>query len=267
MRRRRRRGPLTFKRIRIAALLLVLALAMALTYIPPWRAAKWEIPLRVEIYPINGDGRPETQSYVTGLRPERFAPIAEFMAREAKRYGVNTSPPVRVELMREIESIPPQPPKHAQNRWHVATWSLRLRWWAFRHTHVSQVFKPKIRLFVLYYIGDDTHALKHSLGLEKGLLGVVHAYARSEQDEQNAVVIAHELLHTLGASDKYEADNNPIFPQGYAQPTQVPLYPQVQAEIMGGRIPTSSTTAAMPVSLVQCVIGADSAREIHWIKQ
>ncbi len=241
-------------------------MATAFTYVPPWRAAKWEIPLRIEIYPINGDGTPATQTYLADVRPERFEPLVEFFSREARRYGVKTVPPVRVELEREIEVLPPAPPENRNDTFAVMSWSLRLRWWAFLHARKSQLLKPKIRMFVLYYIGDQSNPLKHSLGLKKGLLGVVHAYARAEQDEQNAVVIAHEVLHTLGARDKYAADNSPVFPQGYAEPTRVPLYPQVQAEIMGGRVPLSSTQAAIPVSLVQCVVGPDTAREIRWLR-
>ena len=47
-------------------------------------------------------------------------------------------------------------------------------------------------------------------------------------DGGNDMVIAHELLHTLGATDKYDPVNNaPRFPDGYGDPQQMPLYPQL----------------------------------------
>ncbi len=83
---------------------------------------------------------------------------------------------------------------------------------------------------------------------------------------KNNVVIAHELLHTVGATDKYSpADNLPLFPIGYADPDRQPLYPQSMAEIMGGRIPVSETQAVIPKSLVQAMIGPQTALEINWI--
>ena len=85
--------------------------------------------------------------------------------------------------------------------------------------------------------------LPHSVGLRKLLLGVAHVFANRRQQPVNNVVIAHELMHTLGATDKYDPANNlPIFPQGFAEPDREPLYPQRFAEIMGGRIPISAAT-------------------------
>ncbi|MFZ2404892.1 MAG: hypothetical protein WAW41_07120 [Methylobacter sp.] len=75
------------------------------------------------------------------------------------------------------------------------------------------------------------------------------------------------MLHTVGATDKYDADNNAVFPIGYADPAQSPLYPQSKAEIMVGRIPLSATTVRMADSLDQCVIGEQTAKEINWLPE
>ena len=101
--------------------------------------------------------------------------------------------------------------------------------------------------------------------MQKGLLGVVHAFAVREQNAQNNVVIAHELLHTVGATDKYDASGQPIYPQGYAHPNRKPLYPQFRAEIMAGRVPLSPTNSKMTHSLRSTVVGQATAREISWI--
>ena len=68
-------------------------------------------------------------------------------------------------------------------------------------------------------------------------MGVVHLFATRSQDDQNAIVTAHELLHTFGATDKYAGSGAPLFPVGYAEPERVPRYPQRYAEIMAGRVP------------------------------
>ena len=55
--------------------------------------------------------------------------------------------------------------------------------------------------------------LPHSVGLQRGLTGVVHLFATHSQDGQNAIVTAHELLHTFGASDKYADRDTPLYPE------------------------------------------------------
>ena len=140
-----------------------------------------------------------------------------------------------------------------------------MRWWAFRNTPDDLSNKRRIRIFILYQQGQEGVPLAHSLGLQKGLIGIVHAFARPEQNAQNNIVITHELLHTVGATDKYANDGLPNFPQGYAEPHRTPRLPQRRAEIMAGRIPISPTQWKMPASLRDVVVGTETAREINWI--
>ncbi len=96
------------------------------------------------------------------------------------------------------------------------------------------------------------------------MIGIINAFADKSHRGSNQVVIVHELMHTLGAGDKYDASNMPLHPQGYAEPGRQPLLPQRKAEIMGGRIPLSPQQAKMPQSLADVTIGAYSAAEINW---
>jgi hypothetical protein len=83
----------------------------------------------------------------------------------------------------------------------------------------------------------------------------------------NNVVIAHEILHTLGASDKYDpATLAPLYPSGYAEPARVPRYPQPFAEIMAGRRAVSAGESVMPESLDEVIVGQATALEIRWMK-
>jgi len=81
----------------------------------------------------------------------------------------------------------------------------------------------------------------------------------------NNVVIAHEILHTLGATDKYDPVSlEPLFPAGYAEPHRQPLLPQSLTEIMAGRYVVSPGTFEMPDSLRDARVGSETAREIRW---
>lgn len=99
------------------------------------------------------------------------------------------------------------------------------------------------------------------------MIGIANVFADVRMRGSNQVVIAHELLHTFGATDKYDpATNLPRYPDGYAQPELNPRYPQRLAELMAGRVPLSASRVEIPNSLEQTVIGPATAREIGWAR-
>jgi hypothetical protein len=103
--------------------------------------------------------------------------------------------------------------------------------------------------------------------LTKGLIGVVYAFATPLMNGENDVVIAHELLHTVGATDKYSPlSDAPRFPDGYGDPRQTPLYPQATAELMAGRRMLSANRWEQAPSLDDVVIGPATALEIRWLR-
>ena len=139
-----------------------------------------------------------------------------------------------------------------------------MRYWAYSRDNYEGPPKD-IQMFVVYFDPKERQQLDHSLGLEKGLIGVVNAFASEEMAAQNNVVIAHEFLHTLGATDKYDLRSGlAIYPHGYGEPELQPRYPQKLAEIMGGSIALSPTERRMPESLDETVVGPLTAREINW---
>jgi len=106
--------------------------------------------------------------------------------------------------------------------------------------------------------------LENSVGLQKGMVGIVNGYASRRHRGTNNVIIAHEFLHTLGATDKYRAsDGLPTAPDGLAEHDRQPFYPQRYAEIMGGRIALAEDDAVIPKTLKYAVIGALTASEIN----
>lgn len=252
----------TLRQFTLFTIMIMVAIS---SYLTRQRSTSWEEPLWVEVYPIVADDSERTKDYISGLNDKTFAPLEKFMISEASRYGVEIDRPIRVDLGEPVNHLPPPPPA-TNNPLRIALWSLSLRWWAYRVTRNQPGPAPDIRLFLVYHDPTTRHQVLHSLGLQKGMLGIVNVFAERSLQGNNNVVIAHEMLHTLGATDKYAMENNlPIFPDGYAEPGREPLYPQAYAEIMAGRIPLSKLEADMPRGLKQAQVGTTTAMEIRWV--
>ncbi|HZO23224.1 MAG TPA: hypothetical protein VFB37_12050 [Steroidobacteraceae bacterium] len=250
--------------IRTALLLLVLIWAAAHTWLDRFESTRWHDPLWVGIFPVNADGSTISQQYIDALTSREYADIEAFFVREAQRYGKAVTPPVHMVLYPQSRQTPPVLERNA-GPVSTAWWSLKLRWYAFRAADTGGRPPPRIRLFVLYHDPTTLQTVADSHGLQKGLLGVVHVFALRPMAGSNSIVIAHELLHTLGATDKYDLRTGmPDYPSGFAEPDRRPLYPQPLAEIMAGRQALSASRSEMPGSLRDVVVGPATAREIRW---
>jgi hypothetical protein len=252
-----------FKTIRIAILLFILFFVAVNTWLTQSRSTDWNNSLWIKIYPINADGSEITERYIETLQADQFADIESFIARETARYGKTLSQPLRIELGAPVQQ---QPPAMApgSGRLGVMLWSLKMRWWASDIGDAQDAIEPDVRIFVRYHAPEHQFVLENSVGLQKGMIGIVNAYADRRQRGSNNVIIAHEFLHTLGATDKYDpASGQPTAPDGLAEPTREPLYPQRTAEIMGGRIALAANDAVVPQSLKYALIGPLTASEIN----
>ena len=122
-----------------------------------------------------------------------------------------------------------------------------MRWLAARLRVAEPRPSGDIIVFAVFHEPADGVALDRSTALDKGLIAVANLFADREARATNQIVLAHELLHTLRATDKYSlASNTPRYPDGYAAPDARPLLPQTKAELMAGRIPLDERRAEMP---------------------
>jgi hypothetical protein len=250
--------------LRLALLLGVLGFVALGAWLDRTRSRDWDAPLRVTVYLLAATDDPDVRSYLADLDDASFDAVEDFVAEQAVEYGVTLEEPMRLRVSRAARALPPDPgadPGLAS----IVLWSLKMRYWAWRVAANDPLPPPDIQLFALYYPGVSGHALPDSLGLSKGLVAVARLFAGSDAADANQVVIVHELLHTLGATDKYDRRNGrPTVPDGLADPLREPRFPQTQGEIMAGRIAVSPVRAAMPEELAQMVVGPATAREIGW---
>ena len=255
-----------WRRLRIAILLVILLFVALDTYFDRVYSTDWNIPLRIAAFPIDADGSAVTARYIRQLPANAFQGIETFFEQEAKEYGLQMERPIRLTLAPPLSQSPPTIEPRA-GRLSILVWSLKMRYWTWR-VAAPPGPAPDIKLFILYYDPAISPTVPHSVGMQKGLFGVVHIFADSDMRGSGDMVIAHELLHTLGATDKYDlSTNQPAHPDGFAEPDREPLYPQSFAELMGGRIPVSNVESTQPESLRQVIVGAKTAGEIGWKKR
>lgn len=256
-----------FKLIRIVVLLTVLLVVAFSTLLDHSRVNDWKRPLYVSIYPVLAAGNNNQQSlrFVQQLKPRTFKPVEQYFTRELKRYGKNVARPVIINLHAAIQSPPPGL-ENGASRLSIGIWSLKTRYWAWRAAGSVGGVPGDVRIFVSYHPAGKKDLLERSTALRKGLIGLVNARASRSSNAKNNIIIAHELLHTLGASDKYNLSNGqPLAPEGLADPQRKPLYPQKTAEIMAARIPLSSNRWRSPANIGQTIVGPQTAAEVGFL--
>ena len=251
-----------WKKLRVFILLIVLAIVS----INVWRDynPNWDKPIIALLYPIHADGQQSTQNYIQSLSSQDLSYAQDYIRDMSAMYRHQ---PVSVyfQLCRELTQAPPKVPE-SDSVLQTIIWSLKFRYYAWKQ-QTRQDGAPSVTLFLNYYDPKTTSSLKHSTALQNGRIGSINVFASKRQSEQNRIILVHELLHALGASDKYDLLTGlPKYPDGYANPNQKPLYPQLKAELMGGHIAYSQTKSVMPEFLNQTVINPKTAEELGWEK-
>lgn len=253
-----------FRFLRIAILLTILVIVAGNQWLTGHRLGSWKKPLWITVYPVLASPDPEVRRYVQGLDAGSFQKISGFLNREAARHGQSLSETAVFQVAQTLTKLPPALPA-GDSGLKVAWWSLQMRWWSWRNGSQDGLAPDDIKMFVLYQLADPSGPLERSVGVKNGSYGLVNAVASRQMAAHNRIIMTHELLHVLGATDKYDLrTGQPTAPDGLANPDQRPVYPQQRAEIMGGRIAVSARSWRYPSSLEYCAVGTRTAAEIGW---
>ena len=256
-----------FRKLRITFLIYLLLLVAVSQYLTFRKTADWDRTLWVDVHLIDASSSNAATEYIDALQPDFLDGIERYLKSESQRFGLALQEPVRVEVAGRLSEDPPAIPS-GNNFLSTVWWSLRMRWFTAKLHWTDGRPEPDVTLFLRFHPSSERLVLDRSTGLRKAMIAIANVFAERRMQGSNNVIITHELLHTFGAIDKYSlADNQPLFPAGFAEPERKPLYPQRAAELMGGRIPTSAKESRTPNALSETRIGPLTALEIGWLDE
>jgi hypothetical protein len=232
-----------------------------------WRRRErhaWTRTLRVALVLVEREPVPaETLNALT----TRAFELEQRLKQELERYGRSDLTPFSVVVKGPVSAAADPPRLMAEGLEALARHSYALwQWtrdlderanveWRGYDSRIYLVLKPT-RGQVAFVEGESE---------DGGRIGVAQADIDKTMLDFALFVASHELFHTLGASDKYDAQGRAIFPGGFAEPERVPLYPQRGAELMARNVPLSATSEKPPDKLRELWVGAETAREIGWL--
>jgi len=263
----RSRKSRTFYRVRVGVLLTTLA-GVLLYAVADVRARRsrnaWDHTVYVAIVVIRS-GHVEPRA-IDALRA-RIPALEDRLADELRRYRPGAPRPFRFQVAGPVDARERAPVPQGNGPIDLAKHAFALSRWAAevdeRAGLETGVYESRIYLGVRQAtVVDRTLVEGHSE--QGGRIGIVDVEIDPESVDLPLTVVAHELLHTLGATDKYGPMGRALVPGGLAEPAHVPLYPQRFAELMARNRPVSPTEERVPESLAEIAIGPETAREIGW---
>ena len=250
--------------ILMAVLFMVMGYAARDSYVRRSRT-DWERTLLVAVVVLEVE--PVEQSALSGFG-ERLPLLQEKLALEARRYRPDLKLPFEFQLFGPIrvEKSPPEPSgdsffelgAHAWRQWRYVRKVDDLSGVASRayDGRLYVTVRPPTR-------GGKT--MVEGFSEDGGRIGTVSVELDDGMVDLALLVVAHELLHTLGATDKYDARGHAVVPFGLADPDLEPLYPQTHVEIMARNRPLALGKEVTPESIDELRVGSKTAREIGWL--
>jgi hypothetical protein len=263
------RGPGIFFRVRVTVLLLVLAVVLLFA----WRDVRrrhgrtsWDRPLAIAIVLVR---RTPLDPAAIAAFEDRVAVLDARLAEERRRYRPGALRPFMLAFVGPVDDADP-PPKPAGETLLDAAKQAWRRWrWTSAVDSLAGLDGSQYdsRIYVSACAPEDASRERvEGESEEGGRLGTVEVELDPSMVDFALFVAAHELFHTLGASDKYDAAGRTLVPSGFAEPDRTPPLPQEFVEIMAENRPIGPSLEVPPDSLVELAVGPTTAAEIGWTK-
>ncbi len=224
----------------------------------------WTRPLLVAVVLVRLE--PLDEQAVRAFRV-RIGELERRLDQERRRYRSDAARPFLLAFVGPVDSAE-GPPQAGSDGWlDAAKESWNLSRWAARIDRVAGLDASAYDSRV--YVAARPPATEDGAGVEGeseqgGWLGAVEVELDGSMVDLALFVAAHELFHTLGATDKYDANGRTLVPAGLAEPYRVPLWPQRFAEVMARNRPLAAGVERPPETLDELAVGEVTAIEIGW---
>jgi hypothetical protein len=208
---------------------------------------------------------------IVALRKQLPA-LEDRLSAELARYRPGAPHPFRFELKDPIDGSAPPAGPASDGPVDLAKYAYALRSYVNDIDQRARIDASlyDVRIYVALRRPRQAEVtLAEGRSQQGGRIGIVEVELDTDAEGAHLplVVVAHELMHTLGASDKYDpGSGRTLVPLGLAEPDRVPLFPQRYAEIMARNRPISATEEKVPESFEQIAVGPATAREIRWLR-
>lgn len=261
-----------FFQIRVAVLLAILLVVLLYAWhdINERRdRASFRRPLDVAVVLLQYGPRDAATSAATGQLLLRVNALQDTLFSEQRRYRSEAEPLLRLSAFGPVPVLREPPAPTSESFWGAALHTYEL----WRYTRVvdaaaqlpSRAFDSRIYVLI-EPVQSQARKLVEGFSEQGGRVGVARVQLDASTVDLGLSVVAHELMHTLGASDKYAADGAALIPMGLGDPEQSPLYPQRRAEVMARNRVVSPGHEVILDTLAELSVGSTTAREIGWIQ-
>jgi hypothetical protein len=257
-----------FYYVRVSVLSLVLV--AVLIYAARDRARRsarreWQRPLNVALILLQ---EPEVRPAALARLQQRVEALEAVLEAEFARYGGDFRP-IYFRQFGPVPEASPVPVAASQpSLWQTLRLSLELGAFARANDRAAGLdrddYDGKIYLRLSAPL-SQRRSLVEGLGEDGGRIAVTNLELREDSADFGLFVVAHELFHLLGATDRYDAEGKALLPDGLGEPGLLPRYPQRRAEVMArGRV-ISPGVEEPPAQLEELSVGSLTAAEIGWL--
>ena len=258
-----------FYQFRVAVLLVILVgvvVYAALDYVQRHARRQWQRPLHVAMILLE---RGHLDPVALHAFQGRVAQLEATLEAEYARYD-GAFRPIRFQQFGPVpEQAPPPVAAPDPSLWEPLRFSLRL--WQFARQSdrdAGLLGGPHDGKIYVRLSPPQTRrrARVEGLGQDGGRIAVASIELSEDSVDFGLFVIAHELFHLLGASDRYAPDGTAEIPGGLGEPELEPRYPQRSVEVMArGRV-LSRGEEVPPSHLDELRVGPTTASEIGWVR-
>lgn len=263
-----------FFAVRVSILGLVLV-GVVLSAVRDARArsarTRWERPLDVALVLVQAPNGGAVDPAAVAILRERTPALAARLASEHARWapGHPLRKPFELQVFGLVAADRPAPVPESEGIASAASYAWSLRRWVSAVDDAaglpSRAYDARIYVVVRRPESAE-RSMVEGRSEHGGWVGIVEVELDAEMVDLTLAVAAHEMMHTLGAEDGYDASGHARVPDGLAEPDRIPLLPQRFAEIMARGRPLAPGREALPETLDELAVGPTTARAIGWTR-